>query len=783
MSSAATATYQYYRFRITAVRGSVLLTQLSEFKLFNGGNPVTGVTASDPSPGNYPSGESPPNAFDNNTGTKWLDFDYTKGRLYMAFSAPTAIDSYNYYTGNDSPERDPVSWVLEGSNSDPTTSDNWTPIDVVSNFVPTNSRNAIATATNFTLPANVKAVIDIFSLLDTTQPIIQLNGAAINLDAKTSSATSSILSSSGSEAPVTLNASTEIFPVVHPGPNALTTYTLTAQSAGGNATSSLKVRTVPGATVNYRYVRFTPLAVLGAGSTTIAMNDLSFYLGSSRLAPTAVENPGGTVVTGQGIANLIDDPNSGTVWSSANLSPVIIDFGSAQAFDGYSFITGSPTGGPTMWTMEGSNDKTTWTLFENVYYPFNTFGAANAASGTLPLDGAALIPAGKISTNVTSSAAGEAVTLTWNAAGATSASISGIGTVALSGSMTVNPTATTTYTLTSTGPGGSSTAATTLTVFPTIPLSFSYPNFSDHTNIKLVGYAAFINDFAHWTAAGNFDRIRLTDDGGSEQASAWYAIPIDVNDGFDTSFDAQVGKLSGTGADGVAFCIQNTPAGPAATSGGALYMNTNSVTVALDSYPDQAYEAGRYANLEVLSNNTLSTIVNLTDSPTAVAHGASHFYLADTNTAAAPYHVRVVYTGGKLSVYIDSVLVLDSFAISLTDAGAVDAKGRSYVGFNARTGGLSEIHDITAWSMTTTGATATVPLAVTSYSFNTSASTLALTWSSTIGKSYRITQSTDMVNWTTVPGSSTVAATTTSSNTTVTYTPAGAGYFRVELVP
>jgi OmpA family/PKD domain len=63
--------------------------------------------------------------------------------------------------------------------------------------------------------------------------------------------------------------------------------------------------------------------------------------------------------------------------------------------------------------------------------------------------------------------AGQSSQLTWLVQGATSVSISnGVGNVATTGSTTVTPAATTTYTLTAVGPSGNVTATTTVTVGP-----------------------------------------------------------------------------------------------------------------------------------------------------------------------------------------------------------------------------------------------------------------------------------------------------------------------------
>jgi peptidoglycan-associated lipoprotein len=65
--------------------------------------------------------------------------------------------------------------------------------------------------------------------------------------------------------------------------------------------------------------------------------------------------------------------------------------------------------------------------------------------------------------------AGQSATLAWAVENADSVSISNLGTVQASGSRSVNPTTTTTYRLTATGPGGSADRSVTLTVRPAPP--------------------------------------------------------------------------------------------------------------------------------------------------------------------------------------------------------------------------------------------------------------------------------------------------------------------------
>ncbi len=64
--------------------------------------------------------------------------------------------------------------------------------------------------------------------------------------------------------------------------------------------------------------------------------------------------------------------------------------------------------------------------------------------------------------------AGQSATLSWTTANATSASIGGMGTVATTGSRTVYPTSSTTYSLTARGAGGNAEASARVTVSPAV---------------------------------------------------------------------------------------------------------------------------------------------------------------------------------------------------------------------------------------------------------------------------------------------------------------------------
>ena len=142
-------TFRYFRFAVTKVRNSaadggsypVGMMQMSEFDLTFMGTRVdyTGATATNPG-GFNPTDQEASKAIDNNTGSVFLDASgngtaplgstgaVKSWVLKIDFGSRRTIDGFRYTTGADVDGRDPVRWVLEGSNDDST----WTTIHVQS---------------------------------------------------------------------------------------------------------------------------------------------------------------------------------------------------------------------------------------------------------------------------------------------------------------------------------------------------------------------------------------------------------------------------------------------------------------------------------------------------------------------------------------------------------------------------------------------------------------------------------------------------------------------------
>lgn len=130
--------YRYYRLRPIALRDAVAANSiaLSEFALLNGSARLTGMTASSPG-ADSPLGEDATKAADNDVVTKWLDFRKEAATLVYDFAAATKATGYRWATSNDSPERDPVSWAVDGS-ADAVT---WVQLDGKSSFAVTTARS------------------------------------------------------------------------------------------------------------------------------------------------------------------------------------------------------------------------------------------------------------------------------------------------------------------------------------------------------------------------------------------------------------------------------------------------------------------------------------------------------------------------------------------------------------------------------------------------------------------------------------------------------------------
>ena len=140
--------YRYVKWYISAVRTLGNYAQASEFRVTINATDVsmTGTTVTNPG-GNNPSVETPPNLVDNNTATKWLNFNMASQPSTLIFDMGSAklFNGYRWATANDSPDRDPITWIIYGSND----GINWTELHNVTNATITTSRYTFTSVYNF----------------------------------------------------------------------------------------------------------------------------------------------------------------------------------------------------------------------------------------------------------------------------------------------------------------------------------------------------------------------------------------------------------------------------------------------------------------------------------------------------------------------------------------------------------------------------------------------------------------------------------------------------------
>lgn len=785
---AAEFTYQYFRFTTTKLRSGPDI-QLSEFRFRLGTTLVTGATPTAPG-GNSPANEGVANLVDGSLTTKW--FSSVNAPLVFTFSAPVTVDNYSFATGNDSEGRDPVSWTLEGSED----GTSWLQLDVRANYATTINRNVWVD--DFTIPAELPPAIR--EIVATPSVVINGQTADIEWD-EIGGNTLTLNPAPAGGADVTgLIAAT-----VTPAANQDTAYTLSSANSAATVTASATVRAVAGGSINTRYVRFTPVLLRGGNTLPIQLDEFEFLSGATEVVPVSVTNVGGSnaITAAEGANNLINNatdvvnPDTGDVthrkWLDGNRRPVVFDFGSVQSIDSYRITTANDVEGrdPIRWTLEGSTDGTTFFRIDDLSsFDFNV-PRERWVAFTVPLPGGTLPPLATLAGDAVKVFSGDPLKLTWTTSDAATVTISPApGTVTTNGTVSVFPTADTTYTLTASSPAGyqvQKTFAVQVTNSPNTTIAYS--NFDiEAGELSLVGFASVLNDFANIPLPGDAKRLRLIPDVPGRSGAAWFSKRQPVVNGFDTTFSFQFTKSTNfQGADGLAFIVQDSPLGNGGQPVGENGFADRDLAVKIDTYQNAADSDPSAASLQIRAGSTILQTVNLVGFPgitvntTVSPQTGLSIQTLTTLTSGAPHTVRVLYAAGTLNVWFDGVQVITNLAVNLTTINAVNADGNAFVGFASRSGGYSQNADITSWSLTT-GTAPAAPLAITAYTINPATGQGSLTWTSTSGKTYRITGSGDLLSFPTelATGIPATGAVTTSP---FTFTAGTKGFFRVEEVP
>lgn len=389
LAQAAEVTYPYYRFNPTTVPdGAVQLSEITlslrgkKLNLNNttGVGPVVNVTASSGTAD--PEGvEGAMKAVDGSVGTKWFGGAVTP--IVLRFDTPVTIDSYNFASANDFNGRTPTAWTFQGSND----GEAWVDLDARTGYAPIYNNALFTYQTGFSVSrTGSPAISGVFA-----SPAIVATGTPITVNYTTTNSPTSVVVTPGE---FTGTATSTTFT-----PTVSGVYTIAATNGVSTTTATFNAKVVTPQTVNYQYIRYTPVTLRGANANSTQLAEFEFYNGTTKVPVTAVTNPGGNnpASGNEGPDKLIDGITdvAGNKYLDFNrFSPVVFDFGSVQTLTGYQFFTGGDAAerAPVRWTIEGSNDNATWTMIERVDANYPTDPGFNKPSGVLPFSYVASTP-------------------------------------------------------------------------------------------------------------------------------------------------------------------------------------------------------------------------------------------------------------------------------------------------------------------------------------------------------------------------------------------------------
>jgi hypothetical protein len=207
---------------------------------------------------------------------------------------------------------------------------------------------------------------------------------------------------------------------------------------------------------------------------------------------------------------------------------------------------------------------------------------------------------------------------------------------------------------------------------------FDFTSFNDSSFLVLRGSAAFKEGF-----------LRLTEAQYWLVGAAWYAFPVHVQGGFETTFDFQIDR---DGADGFAFVIQNTSLAALGWSGAWLGYNIpNSLAVEFDTYHNWEWgdPSANHLSVQTRGHETNSCYPQY-----SIGSSNSIPFLSDNQ----PHKAKVSYIHGQLNVFVDNMLTPAlTVSVNLEDVLSL-TDGHAFLGFTGATGGLFEIYDILSWS-------------------------------------------------------------------------------------
>jgi hypothetical protein len=198
-------------------------------------NATVKITRAIPTTSNSPGGEGPNNAFDNNSNTKYLNFDKANAGVTVQLNTGRVVTGFTVTTANDFSGRDPTSYKLYGSNDGVT----WV---LIKQDAITLSDNRFDTSSVISI-SNTTAYAYYFMLFPTTKAG---NGCGLNCDSMqiaeltyyydANSTTTSTASSNNIVDPVTAASGPTVEGGTITQTNAPTNQTITS---GGSSTAGI----------------------------------------------------------------------------------------------------------------------------------------------------------------------------------------------------------------------------------------------------------------------------------------------------------------------------------------------------------------------------------------------------------------------------------------------------------------------------------------------------------------------------------------------------------------
>jgi hypothetical protein len=128
--------------------------------------------------------------------------------------------------------------------------------------------------------------------------------------------------------------------------------------------------------VNYRYYKFTPIAIRLPAHGTLQISELNLRYNGTRVdfSTATASNPGGSNDSTHTPDKAIDNLTT-TKWLDHTRKPLFIDFGKNTRVSDYTFATANdvPDRDPVSWEFSGSYDNSTWTTLDTqTNYPTPT---------------------------------------------------------------------------------------------------------------------------------------------------------------------------------------------------------------------------------------------------------------------------------------------------------------------------------------------------------------------------------------------------------------------------